>query len=103
MSQDYVCDCGSWTCKGECRLCYRCHQEGCGCPPEAPGARLERLAAAERRKLQEGMQKAVVDRLLPSPPKKERTLEDFEAELAKRPKVQIAKRANGTTYRTRVK
>jgi hypothetical protein len=40
---------------------------------------------------------------MPSPPKKEMTLEEFEAELAKRPKVEVKTKKDGTSYRTRVK
>ena len=104
MAADDFCEaCGSEDCKGECQECWKCHQIGCGCPPEAPGARLERLAAEQRQKLHEGMQKAVERRLLPEPPKEEMTLEEFEAKLAKRPKVEVRKKKDGTTYRARIR
>lgn len=103
MDDDFCEACGSEGCRGKCRECWRCHQIGCGCPPEAPGARLERLAAEERKKLHVGMQKAVEARLLPRPPKKEMTLEEFEEKMAKRPKVKVVTRKNGTSFRTRIR
>jgi hypothetical protein len=100
--EDDFCEaCGSEGCKNEdCRRCTRCRQIGCGCPPESPGAILARQAEERRAEQAKAFTDAVTRRLLPSPPK-ETTLEAFEARMAKRPKVEVKTRKDGTTYRTR--
>jgi hypothetical protein len=87
---DFCEHCGSVGCKGECQKCPQCGKTGCSCPKENPGASLARKARQNQEALQRAMNQAIEARVYPPEPDLPNcTLEEFEAQLAKKRKPRI--------------
>lgn len=87
--------------------CELCGSIECVCndapPNERPGERLERIAKKDLDLVHQGTQELLVQRMFPDFTTVDtRTVDDFERELDRRPKVEIVKRRDGSTYRRRV-
>jgi len=89
---DWCEHCGSEDCEGECLRVP---------VGELPGEHLERIARESRDRTHNAVQELLANRLYPEE-KPEKALEDFEREMARRPKVEIGTRRDGTQYRKRV-